>query len=387
MTIGEALRERRERFGLSCAEVARIANLATAAVEAAEADAPGLTIADVEALGRALVFDPAMLLRGEPLPDARRLAGWFRSHTGDDERAIAPSDVRLFALAAELGEIGAFLAARCNRRFLPLDRLAPASLPPLDHDQAGRQGYAIAVESRRRLAELDTALPEHAPLTSIQAVLEQFGVHVARVSLQATSKYAVTVARPGAMPVVLLNAAQDRVAHPLSRRAVLAHELAHLLLDSGERDLPPTDRTVADRELAVEQRANGFAPAFIAPPAQLGLPEHLEPERAILRIAAQWGFTVEGAIWHAKNCGVVDDMRAQKLIHDPDFRSRAGTEARAEARKKVWEPEGDYRDPRDLGLDVETSALAGGLIEALVLQAWELGHISAGRVSEILTYA
>src|SRR5690606_30599091 len=118
--------------------------------------------------------------------------------------AISPSDARLFALAAELGEIGAFLQGLVGGPSLSLTTVR--SLEPLeDHEHAGRQGYELGPQARARLEVLDPSLHACDPLPSIQQLLERLGIHVAFVSLESCTRQAVSIWRPGAMPVLLLD--------------------------------------------------------------------------------------------------------------------------------------------------------------------------------------
>jgi Zn-dependent peptidase ImmA (M78 family) len=319
------------------------------------------------------------LLRGEELADARRLPGCFRSHVPDSWEAIPARDARTIALAAELGEVGAFLQGLLAEPTLCLDELR-SRVPMAERDHAWRQGYELGARARSGLEALDPTIPASRPLRSVQQTLERLGLHVAFVSLDAWSRQAVSVFRPGAMPVVLLNAAHERTRRPLSRRAVLAHELEHLLHDTGEIDLSPTERQPSPRLEAVEQRANGFAPAFLAPPAfvRKRVDRSATAEQIALQIAREWGFTLEGAVWHAKNVELVSGDDADALIADVAWRS---------GRSRIpgaWEPEVARDDPRDHGLDVDVSPLVGGLVQDLVLRAYRLGEISSGRAREIL---
>jgi Zn-dependent peptidase ImmA (M78 family)/transcriptional regulator with XRE-family HTH domain len=381
-TYGQTLAERRQRFGFSTDEVAQLSGLSSEELSAIESGSRRLTMLELEALGRALVFDPAALLRGESLPDARRLPGWFRSHTPDSSEAIPAGDVRLMALAAELGEIGAFLQGAVGQPTLSLATLrSPAPLE--DHEHAWQGGYELGTRAREKLYELDPSMPAGEPLRSVQHTFERLGIHVAHVAMHSWSRQAVSIWRPEAMPVVLLNVCSPRAQLRLPRRQVMAHELPHLLHDSGETDMSPTERRPQPHAEAVEQRANAFAPAFIAPPAYVRerIAKHTTAKEMILQIARDWGFTLEGAVWHAKNIGLVEAEVAEALLADVAWRSRS---ARIPGN---WEPELPRDDPRDHGLDVETSPLVGGLLQDLVLQAYRNGSISAGRAREILTIA
>jgi hypothetical protein len=109
-----------------------------------------------------------------------------------------------------------------------------------------------------------------------------------------------------------------------------------------------------------------------------GVDRSATAEQIALQIAREWGFTLEGAVWHAKNVELVSGDDADALIADVAWRS---------GRSRIpgaWEPEVARDDPRDHGLDVDVSPLVGGLVQDLVLRAYRLGEISSGRAREIL---
>src|SRR5207249_5663828 len=101
----------------------------------------------------------------------------------------------------------------------------------LAYPEPWTQGYELAFAARQRL------VPTQVPLDSVQRTLEDLGVHVALVSFDAHGLEAASLLEPGSAPVILLNKDSTRVRYPLSRRAILAHELCHLLHDGGEREL------------------------------------------------------------------------------------------------------------------------------------------------------
>jgi Zn-dependent peptidase ImmA (M78 family) len=382
--IGRQIAERRARLGLSVEEVGRLSHLSPVEVTAAERDDAEVSISTLEALGQALAFDPAVILRGESLPDARRMPGWFLSHAGEEAEAVSPHDARLFAVAAELGRTGAFLRELVGDPPPALGDLR-GDLTPIDAEEPWRLGYRLGEQARQNLALAHPALRSDAALVSVQKTLEDLGVHVAHVSFYSLARYAVSIVGPGVMPIVLLNLATERSAQRVARRAVLAHELSHLLHDSGEAVLPSMPRQPTPYVGAVEQRANAFAPAFLAPPSSLrealvGAP----PDDVVRTIAVRWGLMAEGAIWHAKNCGFISSTTAEELVSDTAFRrdvSRRACEAAA------WEPDIVRDDARDQGLDVDTTSLVAGLVQDLVLRALRGGLISSGRAKELLTLA
>ena len=123
-------------------------------------------------------------------------------------------------------------------------------------------GYELGAAANSTIAE------GSCPISHLEQLLNENQIHVARVEFRTEGIEAASVWEQGAVPVILLNSRSSRVGYSLSRRAILAHELCHLLHDAGEADLT-TRVTLAETpnsfEDRIEQRARAFAPAFLAP--------------------------------------------------------------------------------------------------------------------------
>jgi Zn-dependent peptidase ImmA (M78 family) len=159
---------------------------------------------------------------------------------------------------------------------------------------------------------------------------------------------------------------------PLSRRAILAHELCHLLHDGGERDLTVVSRT--DDPSFEEQRANAFAPSFLAPGSWLKLRAR-SPLGQVRELAAGWGLSFEGAAWHAKNLHKISASECEAIRQRPE---------RVKDPERFDDPV--VRTPPELvGLEQTPTALALGRLTELVILAYEDGAISRGRAHEILS--
>src|SRR5207245_3855952 len=122
--------------------------------------------------------------------------------------------------------------------------------------------------------------------------LEVFGVDVALVSVDARRMESARLLEPGSAPVILLNKNSSRVLYPLSRRAILAHELCHLLHDGGERELAIISREEGLDNSGIEKRANGFAPNFLAPKEWVSV-KSSESRSIVLELAETWGLSFE----------------------------------------------------------------------------------------------
>jgi Zn-dependent peptidase ImmA (M78 family) len=230
------------------------------------------------------------------------------------------------------------------------------------------QGYELGEAARLQLS------PKVEPLESVQELLEYAGVHIAFVVLETEAIEAASLYEHGSYPVVLLNWSLERVRYPLPRRAIIAHELCHLLHDGGEQDL-----TVAisrsTESTPVEQRANAFAPSFLAPKAWVG-PLGGDPRRRVVALAEKWGLSFEGAAWHAKNLGLITAAMADKFAR---LQSRPRVEASG------FEREVYRTSPDQFGIEVEVSDLASGLFSERVIAACAEGLISKGRAAELLS--
>jgi Zn-dependent peptidase ImmA (M78 family) len=208
--------------------------------------------------------------------------------------------------------------------------------------------------------------PDPAPLPSVQQLLEDFGVHVAVVAFEDEMIDAASLYESGAAPVVLLNSASRRVKQPLPRRAALAHELCHLLHDGGHRELTMVSRF--DEHLdRCEQRANGFAPSFLASKSWASKVRATDPEAIAIELGEKWGLSFEGAVWHAKNLKLIDPEIAEKL----------------KKQKRIIRQEGFEAELPRASFDAKPDAVACGLLSDTAIAAFEAGVISRGRLEEI----
>jgi hypothetical protein len=158
----------------------------------------------------------------------------------------------------------------------------------------------------------------------------------------------------------------------MARRAVLAHELCHLLNDGGERNL-----TVVSFETdgsTIEQRANGFAPSFIAPAGWVSL-RSKDPIAMAQDLASEWGLSFEGAAWHLKNLKRISAETAEEL----------GDLKRKPKLESTFERPLPRTPPDQFEIEAEASDLALGLLSETAIIAAAEGVISRGRAAEILT--
>lgn len=356
---GADIQKRRAAFGFTPTELADLAALPEARVLAIESGAVQVTTSDLALLADALACDAADLARGE-LDDARRSPARFRGAIGG--RVPSPHDLRLLARAAETGRILASLRGRLGEPAAPLQDLRSLSAPspamePWEH------GYQLGAKAREQL--------HPGPLLSVQAMLESWGVHIAEVAFESDEIEAASLYETGAAPVILVNSRAGKARYRPSLRAILAHELCHLLHDGGQRNL--TAVSLEKDSSPVKQRANGFAPSFLAPGARVSL-RSAEPSAMVLELAETWGFSFEGAAWHLKNLGLIPAATADRLI-EQQHRSLPDT---------PFERPMHRTPPDQFGIEVEPSPLALGLLSETAIIAAAEGLISRGRAAEIL---
>ena len=364
MSLAERIASARSVSGLDPAEIARLARVEPARLAAIEGGA-NLSASELIALADALGVSPATLL-GTERTDPRRSAARFRAPCGLEE--VSSADARTLARAAEAGRIHAFLWEKLGRP-TSLVSAARKVTAITARPAPWRQGYVLGDAARLKLA------PKEEPIASLQRWLEEAGVLVLELTLEATNVEAASLAETGASPVIILNRAVDRVRYAPARRAILAHELCHLLHDAnGDRDL----LTLVSRQndtSDVEQRANGFAPAFLAPGRWVGTLSGT-PRSISASIARRWGLSFEGAAWHAKNLGLLTGAEARALRDSP----------RKPAVETGLEQPIARTPPEQFGIEVKPSAFGNSQLGELAVLAACDEIISRGRAGEIVSF-
>jgi Zn-dependent peptidase ImmA (M78 family)/transcriptional regulator with XRE-family HTH domain len=363
VSFGDRLKNRRDGFGLSRQEISGRTGITAERIAALEGNVDAPATFELAALADALATDPATLWRGGASPDPKRTTARFRAPLGIDR--LTSHDARLLAQSAEAGRICAHLRRQLGHHPTPIEALRSVQGVRRDREE-WEQGYDLGEQARRQIA------PQRQPIPSVQSLLEEQGVHIALVRLDAQVE-AASIFELGATPVILLNRSIERVRMPLSRRAILAHELCHLLHDGGSRDILTAVSRQEDQSQH-ERRANGFAPSFIAPRDWLQVTATRQRE-IVLQIASTWGFSFEGAVWHAKNSGYLTPDAAANLAEqfvtiESDF-----------------EADLPRTPPGMVGLHAEPSILTDGLLAETVLLAFQEGLVSKGRAEEILRLA
>lgn len=373
--LGQRLARRREEFGVSTGTVANWASLPEHRIESAERG-DALEPWALRQVCQALAVNPGTILRGEE-QSPRRSVARFRAAVAPGPPS--PTDLRVLAVGAEIGRILGSLVELLSVTYRITKLRRPVA--PTDVGMLWRQGYQLGELARSQSGVSSDPIPD------VENSMMTLGIHVGRAEFSSEDIDAASLWEVGSLPVILLNVRSPRVRYLLSRRAILAHELCHLLHDAGEADLT-TQVSWADgsgrRADLIEQRARAFAPAFLAPRdsvrqwARTVVRQTTAP-KLIERLARHWGFSKHGAIWHAKNCRLISSRIADELYQD-----RSATE-------RLWmsDFEGGRTGDATVALAVSSelldrvSSLWAGLGAQLVARAYEAGAISAGRAREI----
>lgn len=320
-TRGEKIRQAREELGASVEELASWSGLAAETIGAIEAGEP-FSSTTFEAICRGLAINPHEILSG-PDNDPHRSVAWFRSQIAADAAAaakpLAAADLRLLKTAAAVGSALGYLCdllgekprIRSMRKLIPLD----------PREEPFWQGYLLGSAARLGLED------KPGPIPSLRFYLEGLGVHIVEVPFSNRDIEGASLWPVDGLPIILLNEQSKRVQYSLSRRAILAHELCHLLHDGGEAEALARLTIRAGRAGytdQVEQRARGFAPAFLAPISLVrkwwrkkATTTSITPKELALKLAGDWGLSYEGAVFHAANCHLIKKAHIADLMANP----------------------------------------------------------------------
>ena len=329
-----ALRNRREELGLSHRSVARASGVSREDVEVAESSPYKVSIQNLERIAFVLGLDERFLaFKRDPGGDAR-LA--YRLRTLQTERpgptgAISAGTALLFAEAASIirvqHRLQSWLDVQAESdKFRPVEDYGSPQTP------AWRVGYNLAEHAREALQLGDS------PIRSMRELVEQrLGIPVIQARLPnqiAGATIMTTDDDGGEVRGVVLNTVGDNE-NVWIRRATLAHELGHLLYDPDERlqsvrvdsyvDSQKDPQTHPDNADYVEQRANAFAIAFLAPNEavrQLApTPISVEDVSSVMHT---FGISQTAARYHIANCHYRNFNVPQGIIEsEPSYEQTA----------------------------------------------------------------
>jgi Zn-dependent peptidase ImmA (M78 family) len=133
-----------------------------------------------------------------------------------------------------------------------------------------------------------------------EGLLSRFGVEVNETALAWTEIDAVCCWGPTHGPAILVNSAGKHAQGLGGRRATLAHELCHLLVDR-HRSLPVAEVLGGRCPVLAEQRANAFAAEMLIPAEAAGraMTEKGDPEQLVGNLRDIYGVSSEIIAWQA----------------------------------------------------------------------------------------
>ena len=270
--VERTFKTRRNDLGLSIESVARAAGVEAGVVKQAEELAHDIPVKPLEKLAFALGLDERLLAFNEKDIGDKNLA--FRLKTLQKSSAgslpLSSGTVLLFAEAASVIRTQSMLMD-----WLGQPKEANTFQPDPDYGSpmspAWRLGYRLASDARDRLGLGND------PIRSMRDLVEKrLGIPVLQAQLPPEVAGATITTRGydgASVRGVILNTVGDN-SKVWARRATLAHELGHILYDpdielerlrvdsyTGIQDNP---ENVGELDY-VEQRANAFAIAFLAP--------------------------------------------------------------------------------------------------------------------------
>ncbi len=180
-----------------------------------------------------------------------------------------------------------------------IDSLSKEVNTELWPDRPYDQGYVAAVWLRQRfgLDAEDRADP--------YGLCEGWGIPVEDIALGVATVDAIACWGPRHGPAVFVNSRGKHNRSAAGRRATVAHEIGHLLLDRSGA-LPLAEVIGGRSPVVVEERARAFAAEFLLPREVAGreVATASDPSKALRRL--KWRFRVSGEIvaWQARNSSV-----------------------------------------------------------------------------------
>jgi Zn-dependent peptidase ImmA (M78 family) len=150
----------------------------------------------------------------------------------------------------------------------------------------------------------------------LEPLLATWCVYVAELQCPDTAIEAVACWGPRHGPAVLVNPAGRFTSTPHGRRATLAHEVAHLLLDR-RSSLPLAEVFGGNVRAEIERRARGFAAELLIPRSVAGSAfrtADAAPEDVLSSLCQKYGVSREIVAWQAYNSGYPMDHGTYALL-------------------------------------------------------------------------
>ncbi|WIG94189.1 XRE family transcriptional regulator [Myxococcus sp. SDU36] len=350
---------RREESRLDIGTLATQARLSPDAIERFERGEGGLGIAALGRLARVLGVDSAELVHTSAKESAAFVAPQVllkQRGSVELERADLDAMAEGLSRARAFAELGMLLG---------VERLADCFTPKVAPErEAYQEGYRQARKAREFLPE------RTGPLKSLARLIEnRFNTLVLTHSFGNRGVLGASC-RTGDARLIVVNAQLQSEAQ---RRFVLAHELAHQLLDLGPEAVETDVGELQSRRFwfensPTEKRVNAFAAMLLAPdfavhekfgPPSSGAIGTVEARRLVSEAKRHFGLSYSAMTWHLKNLRYFDESMVDILLMTAE----------------VTEVMGFEEDTRFDGL------------QRRVLEAFQRELISSGRARELLGYS
>ena len=180
------------------------------------------------------------------------------------------------------------------------------------------QGYELAGWLRS-----EPSLVHRGGRVNPDTILESWNVPLVDVGLGLGDIDAIGCWGPRHGPAVLLNSNARHAGSPARRRATLAHEICHLLVDRAD-SLPLVEVLGGRTARRVEQRARAFAAELLLPreiAGQAFLDHEGDDAWAARSLRSRFGVSSELLAWQAKNSGYplapTSRQYLASLVHNP----------------------------------------------------------------------
>lgn len=190
-----------------------------------------------------------------------------------------------------------------------LDSLSEAVSAELVPGRPYDQGYFAAVWLREHfgLDTEDRADPD--------AFCQRWGIPVETLALAATTVDAIACWGPRHGPAVFVNSRGKHNLSAAGKRATIAHEIAHLLLDRSGA-LPLAEVAGGLSPAVVEERARAFGAEFLIPREVAGreFATTSDPSKALGRLKRRFGVSGEIVAWQARNSSIALSNAARTFL-------------------------------------------------------------------------
>ena len=184
------------------------------------------------------------------------------------------------------------------RQTQTIDDLATLAREACEGTAPYEQGYSVAQWLRNHLGLVSKKIDPETLLASWNVVVKELTL--------SGSVDAVSCWGPQHGPAVFVNLRGQHAQHPWGRRATLAHEICHLLLD--RRSALPLAEVLGGRvPREIEARARAFAAELLLPRDIAGTllsAKVDDPKYLVRQVRSRFGVSQEIVCWQARNSGI-----------------------------------------------------------------------------------